>query len=102
MFFSCCYNQLIMEEIFEKGNKITTNRLNCLEVIYTNTHQVVCKDLLTGELDVFSKTEHKFEKANVKLILELSLKEIIEETEITEKDRQHILLQMSSRLSNWL
>ena len=91
-----------MENIFEKGNKITTNRLNCFEVIDVNEHQVVCRDLLTDDFSVFSKTEHKFEKANIKLILELSLKEILEETEISGKDKQHILLQMGCRLSNWL
>ena len=91
-----------MENIFEKGNKITTNRLNCFEVIDVNEHQVVCRDLLTDDFSVFSKTEHKFEKANVKLILVLSLKEILEETEINDKDKQHVLLQMGCRLSNWL
>lgn len=91
-----------MENIFEKGNKITTNRLNCLEVIDTNDSQVVCKDLLTDDFFVFSKTEHKFEKADIKLILELSLREILDETEINDKDKQHILLQMGCRLLNWL
>ena len=91
-----------MENIFEKGNKITTNRLNCFEVIDANDSQVVCKDLLTDDFSVFSKTEHKFEKADIKQILELSLKEILEETEINDKDKQHILLQMGCRLSNWL
>ena len=91
-----------MEDIFVKGNRITTNRLNCFEVIDVNDSQVVCRDLLTDDFSVFSKTEHKFEKANIKLILELSLKEIIEETEISDKDKQHVLLQMGCRLSNWL
>ena len=53
-----------MENIFEKGNKITTNRLNCFEVIDVNKHQVVCRDLLTDDFSVFSKTEHNFEKAD--------------------------------------
>ena len=91
-----------MENIFEKGSKITTNRLNCFEVIDVNEYQVVCRDLLTGDFSVFSKAEHKFEKANIKLILELSLKEILEETEISDKDKQHILFQMGCRMSNWL
>lgn len=91
-----------MENIFEKGNKITTNRLNCFEVIDVNDSQVVCRDLLTDDFFVFYKTEHKFEIANIKLILELSLKEILEETEISDKDRQHVLLQMGSRFSNWI
>lgn len=91
-----------MENIFKKGNKITTNRLNCFEVIDNNEYQVVCRDLLTDDFYIFSKTEHIFEIANLKLILELSLKEIIEETEISEKDKQHILFQMGCRLSNWL
>jgi transposase len=91
-----------MENIFKKGNKITTNRLNCFEVIDDNDYQVVCRDLLTDDFSVFSKTEHKFEIADIKLILELSLKEIIEETEISEKDKQHILFQMGCRLSRWI
>lgn len=91
-----------MENIFEKGNRITTNRLNCFEVIDVNDSQVACRDLLTDDFSVFSKTEHEFEKADIKLILELSLKEILEETEINDEDKQHILLQMGCRLSNWL
>ena len=91
-----------MENIFEKGNIITTNKLNCFEVIDVNEYQVVCKDLLNGDFYVFSKTEHKFERANIKLILRKSLREIVEETEISEKDKEHILLQMDSRISNWL
>lgn len=89
-------------DIFKKGNKITTNRLNCFEVIDVNSYEVVCKDLLTGDFSIFSKTEYKFEIADIKLILELSLKEIVEEIEISEKDKEHILLQMGCRLSNWL
>lgn len=39
-----------MEDIFIKGNRITTNKRNCFEVINTNEYQVVCKDLITYKL----------------------------------------------------
>lgn len=91
-----------MEDIFEKGNIITTNRRNCLEVIDYNDYQVVCKDLLTNDFSVFSKTEHNFEKADVKIILELSLKEILDDTEINDKDKEYIINQMGYRLNSWL
>lgn len=91
-----------MENIFEKGNKITTNRLNCFEVVDINKNQVVCRDLLTDEFFIFSKTEHKFENANIKLILELSLKKILDETEMSDKDKKHVLLEMGNRIFNWL
>lgn len=91
-----------MENIFEKGNKITTNNLNCFEVIDTNDYQVVCKDLLNGDFSVFDKTEHKFERANIKLILIRSLQEIINEIGLSPKDRHHILLELDIRLSKWL
>ncbi len=89
-------------DIFKKGNRITTNRLNCFEVLDVNEYEICCKDLLNGDFSVFSKTEHKFEIFDVKLVLELSLKEILEETEISEKDKQHVLLQVGSRISSWI
>ena len=91
-----------MENIFEKGVKITTNKLNCFEVIDGNSYQVVCKNLLTGDFTVFSKTEHKFEFANVKLILKNSLTEILDETDMSIKAKEHVFLQMNSRISKWL
>lgn len=90
------------QPIFVKGNRITTNRLNYFEVIDVNDSQVVCKDLLTDEFSIFDKTEHTFEIVDIKLILELSLKEILGETEINYKDMQHVLVNMGCRLSNWL
>jgi len=43
-------------KIFKKGNKITTNNLNCFVVIDVNNEQVVCKDMLTDEFILFDKT----------------------------------------------
>lgn len=91
-----------MESIFDKGNKITTNGLNCLVVIDTNEYQVVCRDLLNGDFYVFSKTEHKFQRAVIKTILRNSLREIVNETEISKKDMEHIILEMDCRISKWL
>ena len=39
-----------MENIFEKGNKITTNRRNCFEVIDVNEHQVVCRGIKFSDI----------------------------------------------------
>lgn len=90
------------KNIFEKGNRITTNRRNVFEIIDVNESQIVCRDLLNDDFSVFDKTEHDFEIADVKIILELSLKEIVDETEISDKDKKHILFQMGCRFSNWL
>ncbi len=88
--------------MFEIENKITTNGLNYFEIIAVNEYQIVVKDLLTGEFNIFSKTQHKFEQANVKIILQNSLTEILNEIEILDKDRKHILEQMSNRIYKWL
>lgn len=93
-----------MEDIFEKGNKITTNDRNCLEVIDTNEYQVVCKDLLTDDFMVFSKTEHKFKKAQIGYILELTLSDILTESEInlSKIDFDWVISQMRPRFNKWL
>lgn len=90
-----------MSNIFFKGNKITTNKINCLEVVDFNEYQVVCRDLLTNDFSVFFKTEHNFETADVKQVLELSMKEVLDDIEISEKDKQYVLNQLNFRLHSW-
>ena len=70
-------------DIFTKGNKITTNRVNVFEVIDSNNYQVVLKDLLTDDFCVLDKAEHQYEQADLKLILLCALKEILEENDIS-------------------
>lgn len=89
-------------EIFKKGNRITTNKLNCFEILDVNDYQICCKDLLTDDFSVFSKTEHNFEIFDAKLVLVNTLKEVIEETDISDENIQHILTQMNSRINKWL
>lgn len=91
-----------MENIFEKGNIITTNNLNCFEVIDSNDYQIVCKDKLTGDFDILIKGTHKFEIADIKTILIESMRTIISETGISNDDRKHILDEMEVRIYNWL
>lgn len=88
--------------MFEPGNKITTNRTNCFEVIASNSYQVVCKDLLNDDFIVFEQTEHNFEIVNIKIILEMSLKEVLGDYDIPEKIKKDIFNQMSLRINNWL
>ena len=49
-----------MEDIFKVGNEITTNGKNLFKIIAVNDLQIACEDMLCGDLDVFSKTEHDF------------------------------------------
>lgn len=98
----CIYNMENIGNIFEKGNKITTNILNCFEVIDSNDYQIVCKDLLTGDFEILTKNGHNFEIADIKTILIQSMRTIISETGISNDDRKHILDEMVVRISNWL
>lgn len=92
------------KNLFNTGNIITTNNQNCLEIIASNTDEIVCRDLLTDDFCILKKTEHKYELADTRIILELSLHEIIHEVkdEISEKAKQHILQQMGCRIAAWI
>ena len=81
--------------MFEKGNRITTNGISCFEVIDSNEDDVVCKDLLTEDFMIFSKSEHLFENANIKNILINSLKEILNDTDTSQNERDFILNSMN-------
>lgn len=88
--------------MFEKGNKITTNGISCFEVIDSNDYEVVCKDLLTGDFNIFKKTEHLFENANIKNILIKSLNEILNESNTSQNDIDIILNNMETRIEKLL
>jgi uncharacterized Fe-S cluster-containing protein len=92
----------MVDDIFYKGNKITTNRINCLEILDVNESDIVCKNLLDGEFHIFSKTEHKYENVDIKILLVNSLIEILNDIEIKNIDKDFILTQMSCRISKWL
>jgi hypothetical protein len=91
-----------MEDIFKKGNRITTNGLNCFEILDANDHYISCKDLLTDDFSIFSKTEHKFEIFDAKVVLVNALKEVMDETEASTKDKQDILNYINSCIDKWL
>jgi hypothetical protein len=90
------------DNIFYKGNKITTNRFNCLEILDVNESDIACKDLLDGEFYIFSKTEHKFENVDIKILLENSLNEILNDIDLDSNNRDLVLTQMKYRISKWL
>jgi hypothetical protein len=88
--------------IFEKGNKITTNNRNCFVILDVNDDSICCKDLLTNDFSIFSKTEHKFELFDSKKVLKNCLKEVVEETKIDNVDKHHILSIMIKYFDLWL
>jgi hypothetical protein len=88
--------------MFEKGNKITTNNRNCFEILEVNDDSICCRDLLTNEFLIFSKTEHIFELFDIKKVLKFYLKDVVEETEVTNEDKYHILLLMNNIFDKWL
>lgn len=79
-----------MTDIFKKGNKITSNGITCFEVIDSNDYQVVLKDLLTDDFNVFKKTEHTYENADFKVIFKKTLDEIMNEVPISETDFEYV------------
>ena len=48
-----------------------------------NDDSICCRDLLTNEFSIFSKTEHLFEIFDIKKVLKNCLKDVVEETEVT-------------------
>lgn len=79
-----------MTDIFEKGNKITTNGMTYFKVIDSNDYEVVLKDLLTDDFYVFNKTEHTYENVDFKVIFKKILNEILNETTTSEEDAEYI------------
>lgn len=73
------------ENLFEIDNLITTNNRNCLKVVAANENRIVCEDLSSKGFTVFSKDDYKFEKADIKKILQASLQGILENMEISKK-----------------
>jgi len=90
------------KNIFSRGNVITTNGRNCFEVLDANTTEVVCRDMLTDDYAIFSKTEHRFEIADIAKILNVTMNDILDETEMDENDKKHVLAQMGTRINKWL
>jgi len=88
--------------IFKVGNRITTNNLNVFEILGVNESDICVVDLLNGDFSVMSKTEHKYELTNLKVIFNYTLKEVIQETNISKEDKEFVCEQMSYRFNKWL
>lgn len=90
--------------MFKTGNLITTNRMNGLEVIASNEHDIVVRDLLNGDFSVLSKTEHDYELFDAKTVLKNELKSILSNTseEINKKDMDFIIYQMNARIDKFI
>lgn len=89
-------------KMFTAGKFITTNKLNCFEIIAVNETSVVCQDVITKDFCIFEKTEHKFEVADVRVLLSHSLLEILSEVDISPKTRNHIFDAMHVRIHAWV
>lgn len=92
----------IDKSIFVKGNKITTNQLNCFVVIDTNDYQVCCQDLLTLDFCVFTQTEHSFKLFDNKIVLRNVLKEILIDYCEDTKTIDAVTKAFDLRLNAWL
>ena len=68
-----------MVDLFKKGNKITINGRNCFLILDVNESDIACKDLLTDDFDVFSKTEHNFELFDPKKVIPLCVDEMMDD-----------------------
>lgn len=90
--------------MFKTGNLITTNRMNGLEVIASNEHDIVVRDLLNGDFSVLSKTGHDYELFDAKTVLKNELKSILSDTseEINKKDMDFIIYQMNARIDKFI
>ena len=88
--------------MFETGNLITTNNLNCFLIVDSNENKIVCKDLLNDDFCILDKSEHDYKIAEPKIILQNSLKEILDELNINNIDERHILEQMNIKLQKWI
>jgi hypothetical protein len=51
---------------------------------------------------IFDKNEHRFEIADLKVIFENSVNEVLDETKITKIDKDHILCHIKLLLDKWL
>ena len=88
--------------IFKVGNRITTNNLNVFEILGVNESDICVVDLLNGDFSVMSKTEHKYELTNLKVIFNNTLYGVLNDTNISKKDKDFIREQMSYRFNKWL
>ena len=58
-----------------------------------NDDSICCRNLLTNDFSIFSKTEHAFEIFDIKKVLKICLKDVIEETEVSkEKYKEYLFV----------
>ncbi|MCK9575714.1 MAG: hypothetical protein WC979_02315 [Candidatus Pacearchaeota archaeon] len=93
-------------DIFKVGNRITTNNRNVLEILGVNESDICVVDTLNGDFDVLKKTEHDYAIADLEVILNVTLGEVITDAFLVGKTeteyRAFICEQMSARFNKWL
>jgi hypothetical protein len=91
-----------MEELFKVGNIITTNEMNGFKILGVNETDICVQNLLTLDFEVFNKTHHRYTLFNPKTVLKNELKSILDDIEISEKDKGFILEQMNCRIDKFI
>jgi len=91
-----------MEELFKVGNIITTNESNAFKILGVNESDICVQNLLNLDFEVLNKTHHKYTLFNPKIVLKNELKSILNDTEISKKDKEFILEQMNCRIDKFI
>ena len=71
-------------------------------ILDINESDISCKDLLTDDFSILTKTEHNYKLFDIKKSLEMALCEIISDTDCLSDDKRFIIAQMKCRIEKWI